>query len=806
MSSRMTQQGIKFGPFELRPAARLLLVDGVPAPLGSRAFDVLMVLFERRNAAVGKAELLQAVWPASVVEENTLQVHVSALRKVLGPMAIATIPGHGYRFTATLDHDAAMPGPGSWPAATPHNLPQPRTRFIGRDAALAQCTRLLQHARLLTLTGIGGCGKTRLALQLAHQQLPAFPDGVWFVDLAPLREPQRVAPALAAALGVREEAGTPLIDRLCAHLAHRHALIVFDNCEHLIDAAAAVIDGLIASCGPLKMLATSREGLGVAGEQIVPVRTLSLPPAPDLAAVHDCEAVQLFIDRAGLAQPDFAIDEHNASAVADICRRLDGIALAIELAAARVGMLPVAEISVRLDDRFRFLTGGSRSVPRHQTLQAALHWSHDTLPVAEQRLLRRLAVFAGGCTLAAATQVADAGDEYTVLALLQRLHDKSLLVVHQDGLAQPRYRMLETVRQYAQDRLNDAGEAQATRDRHLRCFVSLAEEALAQVQGPRQGAWMLRLAQEQEDLLAAHHWCQHAAEGPHAALRLVASLWRYWVASAQLDRGHALAGQALAHAPADADPLWVGRAHWAMGQIAFRMGRYDESLAHAERSLAVAVAVDDPELIAVSLSLRAKGLHSTGQLEQARLHYEQACGIARTLATPFWLGTALNNLAELHRSVGQLDAARSCYEEAIDISRRLQSPEATFVPLCNLARLSVASGQLGRARRLLLESLQLAAGAELKGMGEDLLEVAAGLASARQSYAIAARFSGAALARMQEGGSQREPVDEAFVAPLIADARAALGSVAFADAEAQGRALSHDAAIVEVHLWLEAAG
>ena len=803
MSGRVAQQGFRFGAFELRPAQRSLLVDGVPAALGGRAFDVLMVLFDRRSAPVSKADLLQAVWPSAVVEDNTLQVHISALRKLLGPLAIATIPGHGYRFTAVLAADGAPPEALPPSAATPHNLHPPRTRFIGREAILAQCTQLLQRTRLLTLTGIGGCGKTRLALQLAYQQLADFPDGVWFVDLAPLRDGPRVAPAVAAALGVREETHTPLIDRLCAHLAQRRALIVLDNCEHLIDAAAAVADALVDQCAALTIMATSRQALGLVGEQVVAVRTLSLPATPDLAALRESEAVRLFIDRAGLAQPDFTVDEHNALAVADICRRLDGIALAIELAAARIGMLPVAEVNALLADRFRFLTGGSRPVPRQQTLQATLQWSHDSLPAAEQQLFRRLAVFVGGCTLRAATLVAEVGDGYTVLALLQRLHDKSLLLVQQDGAGQARYRMLETVRQYALEVLDKAGEADAARDRHLGSVVALAEDALAQVQGPQQGAWMLRLAQEQEDILAAHHWCLRAAEGPQAAVRLVACLWRYWVASGQLERGHALAEQALARAPAGLDPLWHCRARWAIGQIAFRMGRYAESLAHAERSLALAVAIADAELIAICQSLRAKGLHSTGRLEEASWHYQQACETARKLASPFWLGAALNNLAELHRSMGQIEAAEACYEEAISITRKLQSPEGIFVPLCNLARVAVVAGKLERARCLLLESLQLATDAELRGMGEDVLEVAAGLASVRLEPTTAARFYGAAMARMSDSGSQREPVDEAFVAPLMAAAEADVGNAEFALARAQGWALGRQAAIIEVKRWLE---
>jgi predicted ATPase/DNA-binding winged helix-turn-helix (wHTH) protein len=799
----MAPPGIRFGQFELQPASRALLVAGVPVALGGRAFDVLMALVERRAGPVTKAELLDAVWPTTVVEENTLQVHVSALRKLLGPTAIVTIPGHGYRFTAALVDDGSVHPASTSPPSPPNNLPQPRSRFIGRQDALLQCNRLLQDVRLLTLTGVGGCGKTRLAMQLARQQLDGFPDGVWFVDLGTLQEPQWVARAVAAVLQVREEPGVPLLARLSGYLAGRQTLIVLDNCEHVIDAVNEVADALLLACTSVKIVATSREGLGVVGEQIFPVQPLSLPCAPDRAAIEASEAVRLFIDRACLAVPDFAVDDGNARAVTEICRRLDGIALAIELAAARVGMLSVAEINRRLNDRFRFLIGSSRALPRHQTLQATLHWSHDTLPLQEQQLFRRLAVFAGGCSLAAATAVAEDGDEYAVLALLTRLHEKSLLVVDQDEATHPRYRMLETVRQYAQERLDGAADGEAARSRHLACFVALAEEALAHLLGPEQGTWMARLAHEQENLLAAHGWCPHAVGGTDAALRLVGSMWRYWVASAQLDRGYALARTALAGADATSDPLWHCRALGALGQMAFRMGRYEESLACADHALAMAVELGDAEQTAAGLGLRAKGLHSKGHHAQALEQYEQACAMARNLKTPFWLGASLNNLAELHRSEGRHEIAEACYEEAISISRGLNSPGGTFVPLCNLARLSVASGKFERARALLLESLHIAAGAELKGMGEDLLEVAAGLASALGEYASAARFAGAALARMREGGSQREPVDEAFVAPLIERAMTALGSDGFAQAEAKGRALSHESAIIEVRRWLE---
>ncbi len=806
MSATVNPCRVRFGRFELQPAARVLLVDGAPLALGSRAFDVLAVLVEQRERVVGKDELLALVWPGSVVEENTLQVHVSALRKALGAAAIATIPGRGYRFTAATDAEPAAQ-PDTVAAALTmslHKLPRPRNRFIGRDAALVQCERLLQNAQLLTLTGIGGCGKTRLAMQLAERLLPAFADGVWFVDLAPWQSPQHVAAALANAIGVREEAGTPTLERLRAHLGQGTTLLVLDNCEHLIDAVAQLVDSLIASCAALKVVATSRESLGVDGEQMFPVRPLTLPAAADLTAVQDCESVRLFVDRAVRVSPDFRLDASNAAAIAAICLRVDGIALAIELSAARIGMLSVEQINERLADRLRFLVGASHALPRHQTLRATLQWSHDSLLEPEQQLFRQLAVFGGGCTLAAAAQVSAVADEYRVLALLTRLHDKSLLVVDQQGQAPARYRMLETVRQYAQERLDAAGDGAAARDRHLQYFVALAQQALTGLQGPRQGAWMASLAAEQDNLLAAHAWCLSGADDPEPALRLIACLWRYWVTSGQLERGHALAEAALS-GDDQCDAPWRGRAYWAAGQIAFRMGRYAESLAHADAGLGIAVAQGDAEQIAAGLGLRAKGLHSTGHPAQALLQYEQACEVARTLDNASWLGTALNNLAELHRSEGNHARAQACYEEAIGIARHRQSPEGIFVPLCNLARLSLSCGHSERAHALLLESLELASGAELKGMGEDVLEVAAGLASVRQHYDQAARFAGAALSRMRESGSQREPVDQAFVAPLLEQARCALGHEGFAAAQAEGGAWSHDAAIHHVRQWLDAA-
>jgi non-specific serine/threonine protein kinase len=360
---------------------------------------------------------------------------------------------------ATTGAPTPTPRPEPETGAVPNNLPRQRTRFIGREKELAECARLMGDTRLLTLAGIGGCGKTRLALRLAENLLASFPDGVWFVDLAPLKDAHRVALTVATVLGVPEQPGAPLADLLVRHLQSQRALLVLDNCEHVLDPAAELADTLLGACADLKLIATSREGLGIDGERIVSLRSLSVPPraeAHTLATVEASEAVRLFVDRAQVVDPQFGLSEASAGPVAEICRRLDGIPLAIELAAARVRVLSVEEICARLDDRFRLLTGGSKTaLPRHQTLRATIQWSFDQLAPQEQQLFRVFSVFAGGWTLAAATRVAGPeADEFEVLDAITRLVDKSLVTMEREVAGESRYAMLETVRQYAQEQLN----------------------------------------------------------------------------------------------------------------------------------------------------------------------------------------------------------------------------------------------------------------------------------------------------------------------------------------------------------------
>ncbi|HEV2362818.1 MAG TPA: winged helix-turn-helix domain-containing protein [Caulobacteraceae bacterium] len=464
------------GAVEVRPSERRVLIAGEAAALGARAFDLLMALIERRDRVVGKDELMELVWPGLAVEENNLTVQISAVRKALGADAIATIAGRGYRFTLPL-RDSETP---TRPA--PHGLPAERSSFVGREAEIATLRRQLQQHRLVTITGIGGGGKTRLALKAAELELPRFKDGVYFVDLAQVTDPQSVAQAAAQACGILAGDTPPdsprsLARRLVAALASRQALLVMDNCEHLLDACAELVGALRAHCPELAVLATSREALALEGEQVLPVPPLALPAGEPGEQLTD--AMRLFVERARAVGSGLTLDTPARQRIAEICRRLDGIPLAIEFAAARAAHLSAAEIAARLDDRLQLLGGGRGRIGRQQTLAATLDWSHDLLRQDEQAAFRRLSVCAGGFTLGLAEAVV--GDEAIaradVLELMASLVAKSLITASPDEVGETRYRLLETVRMYAAEKLAAAGEEAQARARYRDACVAWLEAA-----------------------------------------------------------------------------------------------------------------------------------------------------------------------------------------------------------------------------------------------------------------------------------------------------------------------------------------
>jgi predicted ATPase/DNA-binding winged helix-turn-helix (wHTH) protein len=477
-----TAPALEFGRFRILTQRRQLLADGVPLELGSRAFDVLMALVEARGLLVTKDELMSRVWPGTVVEENNLQVQISTLRKVLGEDRgfILTVCGRGYRFVAEIRSTLAGPAPLPPLAVVPRpdrsgtepltNLPAPFAQFVNRETELADMLGLVATHRMVTLTGPGGVGKTRLALEAARHLLPEFVDGVWLAEFASLSDPDRVRETVLDSLGLPPDAQGLTPDRLAVALRPKSVLVVLDNCEHVIEAAARSAKQLLQAGSLIHILATSQEPLGVEGEHVLRLAPLGVPSDDDLdledALRH--AAIRLFVTRVQAADPGFALDARTTRLAITVCRRLDGIPLAIELAAARAATLGIEEVAAGLDHRFRLLTGGRRtSLPRHRALGATLDWSYGLLSEPHQAVARRLAIFAGGFTLEAARSMArESLGECAVVDGVATLVAKSLLVADHSGAA-PQYRFLETTRAYLLEKLAESGEGAAIARRRV---------------------------------------------------------------------------------------------------------------------------------------------------------------------------------------------------------------------------------------------------------------------------------------------------------------------------------------------------
>ncbi|HSH83478.1 MAG TPA: tetratricopeptide repeat protein, partial [Herpetosiphonaceae bacterium] len=683
-----------------------------------------------------------------------------------------------------------------------HNLPAPLTSFIGREPEVAEVGRLLATTRLLTLIGTGGCGKTRLALEVARGAGAAYADGVWLVELAALSDPRLVPGAVAGVLGIREEPDRPMIDALSAALRSRRILLLLDNCEHLLDACTHLVETLLSSCPGLRVLATSRETLGARGELRRHVPSLSVPPPgplPPVEHLHEYGAVQLFVERARHREPGFDLSAgEDAQAVVEICRRLDGIPLAIELATSRIPVLSVRQIAARLHDALRLLTSGGRmAVPRHRTLRGVLDWSYELLSEPERNLFARLSVFAGGCTLEAAEAVGAASaagdpDGEDVLELLSRLVDRSLVQVEAGNAAAIRYRLLESSRQYARERLEASGEADAVRRQHAAFFLALAEAAEPELTGPRQAMWMGRLVREHDNLRAALRTALNHGDAASAA-RLGAALWRFWWIRGHLDEGQRWLEQVLTK-DGIASTMRATALHGA-GVLLQEQGKLTQAQARYEESLSLRREQGDTRGIAVELNSLGVVALDRGDYQRARALIEESLVLKRDLGDRRGMANSLNNLGIVASAQGDHRRAQAMYEESLQLCRELNDGYACAVRSANLGALALDQGDVERASVLFPEATTLfRAAGDMEGIVM-CLEGFAGIAWLRGQAELASRLAGAAEAASEALGVPPVPIERARNDALRAALHSVLGKEAFAASWAEGQALKLEQAI-----------
>lgn len=566
---------------------------------------------------------------------------------------------------------------------------------------------MLSSTRLLTLTGIGGSGKTRLALRLAASVAEDYPEGVWLVALGPVLEDSLLSQAVASVLDIRERSGESLEASLARHLQDRRALLVLDGCEHLVDACARLVELMLRSGRELTILTTTQEALRVPGELMWRVPSLSLPTSdgdPDVASLMKSEAVRLFVERAVLVQPGFAPNAHNGPVIARICRRLDGLPLAIELAAAQIRMMPLVELELRLQDRFRLLTGGSRTaLARHQTLRATVDWSYDRLDPSEQALFRRLAVFSGTFDAEAAEAVCGGPPvPLDVLGCLGRLVDRSMVGVI-DGGGMGRYQLLETLRQYGQERLRDDGDEHIRR-RHTEYFATLAQER-GGLLGTAQTSSLAGLELDQDNLRAALAWA--LANDQDLALQLAASLGPYWYMRGSLTEGHEWLAATTAATSTPSPTLARALVH--AGWVAYWQGDYERSRKLAERGLAVARELGAAMEIGIAVTLIGVAFHTVDQdFEAARRCYAEAYDIRSRLNDERGVASALNNLALIEYDVGNYETAESLAEDALARVGLLGDRRDWANGLDSLARIVLERGKYAEARQYHSECLALA--------------------------------------------------------------------------------------------------
>jgi predicted ATPase/DNA-binding CsgD family transcriptional regulator len=684
----------------------------------------------------------------------------------------------------------------------PHNLPLELSSFVGREKELAEVKRLLESTRLLTLTGSGGCGKTRLALAVAGELVEGFEDGVWVVELASLADPSLVPQSVASTLGLREQPGRSPTETLSDYLRPRKVLLVLDNCEHLVEACAELAEALLHSCPELCVLATSREALGITGEVAWLVPSLSLPDLrrlPDIESLPQYEAARLFVERTAAVKPSFALTDQNAVAVAQICYRLDGIPLAIELAAARAKVLPVEQIADRLDDSFGLLATGSRTaMPRQRTLHATMDWSHELLSDEERALFRRLAVFAGGFSLEAAESVCTVGEleRDEVLDVLSHLVDKSLVVAREEG-GEARYHLLETVRQYGREKLSESDEEGQVQERHAGYYLALAEEAEPELKGERQVAWLERLERERDNLRAAMVWLLKRGELEEAA-RLGWALWLFWGIRAHFAEGRRWMEQALSARGSAVMPASArAKVLFVAGMMANYQGDHGSAEPLVEESLGLFRELEDKSGTAWALSNASFAALGQGRHQRAITLIEESVDLFLEVEEKWGAALQICFLAVAWRDRGDHGRAKRLAERGLALSREVGERQAISAALYILATLAQTEDDHERARDLFEEGLTVSAELGNEADVAHCLEGLASMAAAEGSIARAARLWGAeeALLEKIEAAVYTYVPDRSVHRSRVAAARSQLDEEAFEAAWAEGRAMKPEQVI-----------
>jgi non-specific serine/threonine protein kinase len=699
-----------------------------------------------------------------------------------------------------------------------HNLPTQPTPLIGREQAVASALQVLgrDDVRLLTVTGPAGVGKSRLAVATAGRSVPRFEHGAWFVDLATVESPPGVLGAIGRVLGVREIRDTPISASVRQHLADRCLLLVLDNFEHVL-AAASAIGELLAACTRVKVLATSRAPLRLRWEHELPLASLDLPSPSvyeDPVALAAVPAVTLFVERARAIEPGFAVDARNAHAVADLCHQLDGLPLAIELAAARIRLLPPQAMLSRLSmgvgpGSLDLLATRARDMPaRHQTLRAAIGWSHDLLTPDHRSLFRRLAVFVGGCTLAMAEAVCEglpdaaSADQPSLLDDLGTLVENHLLRQVEDVDGEPRFRMLATIREYAAERLDASGEAETVRRRHALTMLELARRAGRGLVGEREAESMALLEREYDNLRAALTYLAQAGEierdDIEAGLRTSRVLWRFWSI-----RGHLADGRAWLTAllerdratgpPSAARSLALSSAGW----MALEQGDIADALALSEEGLAIARACEDPALEAEHLSQIGHAARQQGDYATAQRCYEESLALRRSREDRLGIAWSLRNLAHVARLRGEHEQSCALYEESLAVGGALAPRSEVAGTLGYLGNALLRRGDLDRAQARFAESLGICVDIGHRRRLAYALEGLAGVSAARGAMERALRIAGAATALRERIGAPLWPAGLAALEQRLGPARQRLGPARAAECWAAGRALSLDDAVAE---------